>query len=62
LEGDLLMFKIMDTEKLFIPVKSGFPMATKAYDWAKKHLGKDSCHPWGMGKVGKLYRYFIQSY
>lgn len=56
------MFKIMDTEKLFIPVKSGFPTAAKAYDWAKKHLGKDSCHPWGIGKVGKSHRYFIQSY
>ena len=29
------MFKILDTEKLFIPVKSGFTTAAKAYDWAK---------------------------
>jgi hypothetical protein len=56
------MFKIMDTEKLFIPVKSGFPTAAKAYDWAKKNLGKDSCHPWNMPKIGCRYRYFIQSY
>ena len=40
------MFKIMDYEKLFIPVKSGFPTAAKALDWAKKNLLKDSCRPW----------------
>jgi hypothetical protein len=60
--GVMTVFKIMDTEKLFIPVKSGFPTAAKAYDWAKKHLGKDSCHPWSMPKIGHRYRYFIQSY
>jgi len=40
------MFKIMDSEKLFIPVKSGFPTAAKALNWAKKNLPKDTCKPW----------------
>ena len=30
------MFKIIDLEKLFIPVKSGFPTTAKALDWAKR--------------------------
>ena len=52
------MFKIMDTEKLFIPVKSGFPTAAKALDWAKKNLPNGTCGQWGA--LG--YRYFIQKY
>ena len=52
------MFKIMDSEKLFIPVKSGFLTAAKALDWAKKNLPKDACGPWGT--LG--HRYFIQKY
>lgn len=56
------MFRIIDIQNDLKPVKSRFQSASKAYDWAKKHLGKDSCHPWGMGKVGKSHRYFIQSY
>lgn len=54
------MFKIMDSEKLFIPVKSGFPTASKAYNWACKNLSKDSCAPWGVFGLHK--RYFIQKY
>ena len=30
------MFKIMDKEKLFIPVKSGFLTVTKAYSYIKE--------------------------
>lgn len=57
------MFKIMDSEKLFIPVKSGFPTAAKALDWAKKHLPKDSCRPWRSWTVSDKYKkYFIQKY
>lgn len=52
------MFKIMDKQKLFIPVKSGFPTAAKAYNWAKKNLPKDSCGAWGHNSP--YYRYFIQ--
>jgi hypothetical protein len=52
------MFKIMDKQKLFIPVKSGFPTAAKAYNWAKKNLPKDSCAAWGNNSP--YYRYFIQ--
>ena len=55
-----MMFKIMDSEKLFIPVKSGFPTASKALDWAHKNLPKDSCAPWG--KLDEHRRYFIQKY
>ena len=57
------MFKIMDSEKLFIPVKSGFPTAAKALDWAKKNLPKDSCRPWRYWTVADKYKkYFIQKY
>lgn len=52
------MFKIMDKQKLFIPIKSGFPTAAKAYNWAKKNLPKDSCGAWGNN--APYYRYFIQ--
>ena len=54
------MYKIMDKEKLFIPVKSGFPTAAKAYNWAKKNLPKDSCGAWGCNSHKQ--RYFIQQY
>ena len=50
----------MDSEKLFIPVKSGFPTASKALEWARKNLPKDSCAPWG--KLDRQARYFIQKY
>ena len=54
------MYKVMDKEKLFIPVKSGFPTAAKAYNWAKKHLPENSCGAWGCNSFE--YRYFIQQY
>lgn len=54
------MFKIMDSNNLFIPVKSGFPTASKALSWAHKNLPVDSCAPWG--KFDKYKRYFIQKY
>jgi hypothetical protein len=57
------MFKIMDSEKLFIPVKSGFPTAAKAFDWAKKNLPKDSCRPWRLWiPADRSKKYFIQKY
>lgn len=57
------MFKIMDKEKLFIPVKSGFPTAAKAFDWAKKNLPKDSCRPWRvLIPADRSKKYFIQKY
>jgi hypothetical protein len=56
------MFKIMDKEKLFIPVKSGFPTAAKALDWAKKNL-KGSCRPWRLWTpADRNKKYFIQKY
>ena len=55
------MFKIMDSTKLFIPVKSGFLTAAQAYKWAKKHLPKDTCSEWGKMNY-KRDKYFIQSY
>ena len=54
------MFKILDKEKLFIPVKSNFPTASKAYDWAKKNLPKNSCGSWGENSFH--HRYFIVKY
>lgn len=57
------MFKIMDSEKLFIPVKSGFSTPDKAFAWAKKNLPKDSCRPWRPWTSADSYkRYFIQKY
>ena len=54
------MYKIMDKQKLFIPVKSGFSTASKALNWAKKNLPKESCGAWNNNSCS--YRYFIQKY
>lgn len=57
------MFKVMDSENLFIPIKSGFLTAAKAYTWAKKNLPKNSCNPFiEWNKQDHKRRYFIQSY
>lgn len=54
------MFSILDKEKGFTPVKSGFKTAAQANNWAKKNLPKDEVHLWGQ-KVdwSKHYRYHI---
>ena len=53
------MFKIIDSENAFRPVKSGFKTHSQALDWAKKNLS-ESCRPFG--QKGIHDRYFIQKY
>lgn len=54
------MFKIIDTQNNHLPVKSGFPTAAKAYNWAKKNLPADSCSEWGKMKFRRDRYYIIQ--
>lgn len=55
------MFCIIDKEKNFTPVKSGFKTASQANNWAKKNLPKDEVHLWGEKlKYIKSFRYFVQ--
>lgn len=55
------MFCVIDREKNYIPVKSGFKTATQANNWAKKHLPKGEVHLWGVASTwSKNYRYFIR--
>jgi hypothetical protein len=54
------MFKIIDTQNNHLPVKSGFPTAAKAYNWAKKNLPTDSCSEWGKMKFRRDRYYIIQ--
>jgi hypothetical protein len=44
---EITMFCIIDKEKNFTPVKSGFKSAAQANNWAKKHLSKDDVRLWG---------------
>ena len=41
------MFCVVDREKDFTPVKSGFKTASQANNWAKKNLPRDEIHLWG---------------
>ena len=55
------MFCIVDKEKNFTPVKSGFKTASQANNWAKKNLPKDEVHLWGeKPNLSKGFRYFVQ--
>lgn len=55
------MFCVIDKEKNFTPVKSGFKTASQANNWAKKNLPKDEVHLWGeKPNWSKGFRYFIQ--
>ena len=54
------MFCIIDREKNFTPVKSGFKTASQANKWAKKNLPKDECHLWGIKSKKWYCRYFVQ--
>lgn len=55
------MFCIIDREKSFTPVKSGFHTASQANSWAKKNLPKDEVKFWGeKWDWSKQFRYFIQ--
>lgn len=55
------MFCVVDREKDFTPVKSGFKTASQANNWAKKNLPKDEVQLWGAKWTGwKYYRYFVR--
>ena len=55
------MFCIVDREKNFAPVKSGFASGSQANNWAKKHLPKVSVFLWGMKMdYSNNYRYFVR--
>ena len=55
------MFCVVDREKDFTPVKSGFKTASQANNWAKKNLPKDEVKLWGAKWTGwKYYRYFVR--
>ena len=55
------MFCVIDKEKYFTPVKSGFKTAAQVNNWAKKNLPKDEVHLWGeKPNYSKGFRYFVQ--
>ena len=55
------MFCVVDREKDFTPVKSGFKTASQANNWAKKNLPKDEVKLWGAKWTGwKYYRYLVR--
>ena len=55
------MFYVVDREKNFTPVKSGFHTAAQANEWAKKNLPKGEVQFWGKGPDFTRYqRYFIR--
>lgn len=55
------MFCVIDRDKNFTPVKSGFKTASQANNWAKKNLPKDEVLLWGEKvKPLKTHRYFIR--
>lgn len=54
------MFCIVDREKNFTPVKSGFMTSAHANNWAKKNLPEDLVCFWGYPKDYAGKRYFIR--
>lgn len=54
------MFCIVDREKNFTPVKSGFKTASQANHWAKKNLPAEEVSLWGNKYIPKNYRYFVR--
>lgn len=54
------MFAVIDNQKLWAPVKSGFKTAAQANAWCKKNLPLDITHLWG-DKRGLIpnQRYFV---
>ena len=57
-----MSYCVIDKEKGFTPVKSGFKTAAKANEWCKKNLPRDDVHLWGE-KIEwgtfKPFRYFV---
>lgn len=55
------MFCVVDRNKGFSPVKSGFKTASQANNWAKKNLPKDEVRLWGAKHDFNIsYRYFVR--
>ena len=55
------MFCIVDRDKDFSPVKSGFKKSSQANDWAKKNLPRDEVQLWGDTiEFSKYKRYFVR--
>lgn len=52
------MFCVVDREKNFTPIKSGFKSFAQANNWAKKNLPEDLVCLWGKDYIGK--RYFVR--
>ena len=54
------MFAVMDNQKFWAPVKSGFKTAAQANAWCKKNLPMDITHLWE-DKRGLIpnQRYFV---
>lgn len=54
------MFLVVDQEKNFTPVKSGFKHFAQANNWAKKNLPEDLVCFWGTHKDYAGKRYFVR--
>ena len=55
------MFCVVDREKGFAPVKSGFKTSSQANNWAKKNLPRDDVHLWGeKWDFKKIHRYLVR--
>lgn len=55
------MFCVVDREKGFAPVKSGFKTSSQANNWAKKNLPRDDVHLWGeKWDLKKIHRYSVR--
>lgn len=56
------MFCVVDREKDFTPVKSGFKTSSQANSWAKKNLPRDEVHLWGgdFSLKNGYKRYFVK--
>ena len=55
------MFCVVDREKGFAPVKSGFKTSSQANNWAKKNLPRDDVHLWGEKlDLKKIHRYSVR--
>lgn len=54
------MFCVVDREKNFTPVKSGFKSFAQANSWAKKNLPEDLVCFWGEHKDYAGKRYFVR--
>jgi hypothetical protein len=54
------MFCIVDKEKNFTPIKSGFKTFAQANNWAKKNLPKELVCLWGDHEISYNKKYFVR--